>query len=78
MANVQSQQQILVRLTAVTVADIAFVTGIAVDAIREGALLGYAAFGRKEHPVSFWSALALIVIAGIVFAAAVGYAVLLL
>ena len=76
MAGLVPQQQILLRLVAITACDVALVAWLVGSAIRDGRFPDNGDLRRDARPSGFWTAIILVVLAGIAFAAGLAYAVL--
>jgi hypothetical protein len=76
MANVDTKQQLLLRLLSVELSDLVLVGWIVVSSIRSGIAPDNAGFRRSDNPFGFWLSLVLVVTAGVLLAAVMGYVVL--
>jgi hypothetical protein len=76
LANVDPKQQILLRLVAITVADLAMVGWIVRQAFENGASPIFPTIRRGQQPIGFWLLIVALIVAGLGFAAALSYAVL--
>jgi len=76
MANLDPKSQILLRLAAITAADLSLAGWIIWAAIKTGMAPDTSGFRRDQQPFGFWLSLALVVAVGLGFAAALAYAVL--
>jgi hypothetical protein len=76
MAAVDPKSQILLRLIAITAADLSLAGWIVWAAIKTGMAPDTSGFRRDRQPLAFWLSLALVVAIGLGFVAALAYAVL--